>query len=190
MSQVPLNQWLAQANAGDVTAVGALLDYQRAELRRFAEEQLPPLARPRIDASDLVQQTCLSVFRSLAEFEGSDPAQFMAWVRKIHERNIKNAIRDHFLAQRRAVQREASVMEAGQMADTAPSPSELVRGADEREQLLKVLLQLPPEEQEILRLRYWDGCTLSTICQRQNLTRDAAAWLMQKALKRAKSLLE
>ena len=44
-------------------------------------------------------------------------------------------------------------------------------------QLLAVLLQLPDDEQTVLRLRYWDGCTLSEICQRLNLTRDAVAWI-------------
>src|SRR5437879_1725724 len=106
MTHVPLEQLLAKACAGDADAVGALLDYQRAELRKLAEEQLPPVVQKRIDASDLVQQTCLSVFQNIIDFDGIDPAQFNAWVRKIHERNIQNAIRDQMQAQRRAVQRE------------------------------------------------------------------------------------
>jgi RNA polymerase sigma factor (sigma-70 family) len=71
-----------------------------------------------------------------------------------------------------------------------PTPSELVRRDDERQQLLGVLLQLPDDEQAILRLRYWEGCTMAAVCERLNLTRDAAAWLMQKALRHAKKLME
>jgi RNA polymerase sigma-70 factor, ECF subfamily len=190
VSHDPFDQRLAQARAGDPDAVGDMLEIQRDDLRRRAEEQLPAGLQKRIDASDIVQQTCLSVFRSLAEFEGSDPAQFHAWVRKIHERNIQNAIRDQRRAQRRAVQRELPDTEPALLEDSAPSPSELVRHDDERQQLLSVLLQLADDEQTILRLRYWEGCTLSAICQRLGLSRDAAAWLMQKALKHAKSLLK
>lgn len=190
MSQVPLVQWLAQACAGDADAVGALLETQRAELHKLAQEQLPVVLHKRIDASDIVQQTCLSVFRSMADFEGAEPAQFIAWVKKIHERNIQNAIRDQLQTQSRSAQRELDDAQPALLADSAPSPSELVRHDDERQQLLSVLLQLPDDEQTILRLRYWEGCTLSAICQRMDLSRDAAAWLMQKALKRAKSLLK
>lgn len=190
MAELPLDQWLAQACAGDADAVGMLLDHQRLELRKLAEEQLPALVQKRIDASDLVQQTCLSVFRDIREFDGRDPAQFVAWVRKIHERNIQNAIRDQMQTQRRAAERESPAIEPAHVADPAPSPSELVRHADERQQLLAVLVQLPDDEQTVLRMRYWEDCTLAEICRRLNLTRDAVAWTMHKALRRAKTLMK
>jgi RNA polymerase sigma-70 factor, ECF subfamily len=189
MAQLPLDQWLARACTGDADAVGALLDQQRGELRKLAEEQLPALVQQRIDASDVVQQTCLSVVRDIREFDGRDPAQFVAWVRKIHERNIQNAIRDQLQAQRRDAERESPAAEPAHVADPAPSPSELVRHADERRQLLAVLLQLPDDEQAVLRLRYWEDCTLAEICRRLNLSREAAAWIMHKALRRAKTLM-
>jgi RNA polymerase sigma-70 factor, ECF subfamily len=190
VSADPLDQWLLRAQSGDGEAVDALLDLQRADLRRLAEDQMPAGLQKRIDASDLVQQTCLSVFRSLAEFEGADPAQFQAWVRKIHERNIQNAVRDQLQAQRRALQRESSDVSTSQLADPAPSASEVVSGDEERQRLDRVLCQLAQDEQAILRLRFWDGCTMPVICERLKLTRDAATWLMHKSLRRAKKLLE
>ncbi len=189
MTADPFEQRLKKACAGDADALGELLDHQRPELRRLAVEQLPPVIQKRIDASDLVQQTCLSVFRSLKDFEGIDPAQFVAWVRKIHERNIQNTIRDQLLAQRRAAVREAGDAESDGLADPGPSPSQLVRFSEERTRLLGVLRQLPDDEQAILQLRYWEGCTLVEICERLDLTRDAAAWLIHKALRRAKTFL-
>lgn len=190
MSANPVEQWLARAQAGDADAVDALLELQRSDLRRLAENQLPRGLEKRIDASDLVQQTCLSVFRSLAEFEGVDPVQFQAWVRKIHERNIQNAVRDQLQAQRRALQRESSDVSPSQLPDPAPSASEVVRRDEERERLDRVLCQLAADEQAILRLRFWDGCTMPVICERLNLSRDAAAWLMHKSLRKAKKLLD
>jgi RNA polymerase sigma-70 factor (ECF subfamily) len=190
MAPLPLDQCLVRACTGDADAVGQLLDQQRVELRKLAEEQLPALLQQRIDASDVVQQTCLSVFRDIREFDGRDPAQFVAWVRKIHERNIQNAIRDQLQTQRRAAERESPGTEPTGVPDPAPSPSELVRQDDERQKLLGVLLQLPEDEQAVLRLRYWEDCTLAEICRRLNLSRDAAAWTMHKALRRAKTLMK
>jgi RNA polymerase sigma-70 factor (ECF subfamily) len=190
MASLPWDQWLARACSGDADAVGELLDQQRVELRKLAEEQLPALLQQRIDASDVVQQTCLSVFRDIRDFDGRDPAQFVAWVRKIHERNIQNAIRDQMQTQRRAADRESPAAEPAHVADPTPSPSELVRHDDERQKLMAVLLQLPDDEQTVLRLRYWEDCTLAEICRRLNLTRAAAAWTMHKALKRSKSLMK
>lgn len=190
MSHETADQWLARARAGDADAAGALLDLQRDDLRRLAEEQLPAMVQQRVDASDVVQQTFLSVFRGLAEFDGTDPAQFHAWVRRIHERNIQNVVRDQLQAQRRTAEREAVDAEPGLLVDPRPTPSELVRRDDERQRLFGVLLQLPEDEQAILRLRYWEGCTMATVCEKLNFTRDAAAWLMEKALKHAKKLME
>ena len=54
---------IPRAQAGDVSALGRLLDLHRDYLRGVAVQQLAPQLNGRIDGSDIVQQTCLSVHK-------------------------------------------------------------------------------------------------------------------------------
>jgi len=85
---------IERAQGGDQAALGELLEKYRRYLWGLAERMLDDRAAARIDALDVVQQTCLSVHKQITEFQGHEPAQFAAWLRQIHERNIHNAARN------------------------------------------------------------------------------------------------
>ena len=104
---------LLRARTGDADAAGELLGKYREYLKVLAARHLDSPLAARIDASDLVQQTCLSVVRQLPKFEGNDEAAFVAWLKTIHEHNIQNAIRDHLRAEKRAAGREVGLGEHG-----------------------------------------------------------------------------
>jgi len=180
---------IEQARAGDEAALGSLLDLRRAPLRQIAENGLPDRLKARVDASDIVQQTCLSVFRQIAGFQGRDPAQFEAWVRQIHERNIQNAIRDQLRTQKRGDGREEALEgkeldESGQI-----SPSGHAMQREEAFRLATLLNRLPQEERDVLRLRYILGRTLADIAKELQLTREAVIWRMQQGMKRLRQWL-
>lgn len=178
---------LLRAQRGEADALGELLDIQRPDLRRLADRLLDDRIRGRLDASDLVQQTCLSVHKRMAEFEGTDPAQFVAWIRQVHEHNVRNAIRDHLHAGRRAAGREQPLGEVDAADAAAETPSRrLIRSEDET-RLRDALERLPPDEQHALRLRYIEGRTIADIAEDMGITRDALIWLMRRALRRIRS---
>src|SRR5580704_8652172 len=74
---------IKRARGGDHAALGELLEKYRRYLWGLADRMLDDRAAARIDASDVVQQTCLSVHKQITEFEGHDDAQFVAWLRQI-----------------------------------------------------------------------------------------------------------
>src|SRR5260221_5453684 len=74
------DELLAQAKQGDQLALGQLLELHRAYLKVLAERQLDRRLEARIDASDLIQQTCLSVFASFTQFAGQSEGEFAAWI--------------------------------------------------------------------------------------------------------------
>src|SRR5688572_28615999 len=104
---------LLRARAGDAEAAGELLEKYRAYLKVLAARNLDSPLAARIDASDLAQQTCMSVVRQFSQFQGSDEAAFVAWLKTIHEHNIQNAIRDHLRTEKRAAGREVGLGENG-----------------------------------------------------------------------------
>lgn len=165
-------------------ALASLLDAHRNHLRRLADQSLPERLKARVDASDIVQQTCLSVFRQIQHFEGGDSAQFLAWMARIQERNLQNVIRDQLHTQKRGDGREAPL--AADEAETASqnTPSQHAMRREEMAQLAHALQHLPAEEQDVLRLRYLDEQTLPQIAAQLELSKEAVVWRLQKGLKR------
>jgi RNA polymerase sigma-70 factor (ECF subfamily) len=173
---------IERARGGDQAALGELLEKYRGFLWGLADKLLDDRAAGRIDASDLVQQTCLSVHKQIAAFDGHDAAQFAAWLRQIHERNIRNAARNQLHAGKRAIDREKRVSEAEAYAARQTSPSQHMVRSEESIRLAQAIAQLPHDEQEALRRRYLDGESMVEIAAAMGLTKDALIWLMKSAM--------
>jgi RNA polymerase sigma-70 factor (ECF subfamily) len=181
-----ISEFLKRARTGDGSALGQLLQQLRPWLLDMARQQIDPRLRARLDESDLVQQTCLSIHRQMVRFDGSDPAQFMAWLKLVHENNIKNAARDQLKRQKRAAGREQSLASLADLPAAAlePSPSGQLAHLLEMNELTVHLESLPDQERKALQLRYFDGLKLSEVAERMGITKDAAVWLIQCGLKR------
>jgi RNA polymerase sigma-70 factor (ECF subfamily) len=173
---------IERARSGDQAALGELLEKYRGFLRGLADKLLDDRAAGRIDASDLVQQTCLSVHKQIAQFDGHDAPQFAAWLRQIHERNIRNAARNQLHAGKRAIDREKRVTDAEAFAARQTSPSQHAVRSEESVRLARAIAQLPQDEQEALRRRYLDGESMVEIAAAMGLTKDALVWLMKCAM--------
>ena len=133
------------ARNGDQAALGELLDGHRDYLRDMAHQQIDRRLARRLDASDVVQQTCLSVHNKIGEFVGRDVAQFVAWLRQIHEHNILNAARDHLLAQNRGVTRETPLADEDATPPKQTTASRFAIRSEERERLSQAIEHLPDD---------------------------------------------
>lgn len=182
-----------QARMGDAAALGELLETHRPYLRLLAERQLDPRLDARVDASDIVQQTCLSVHRGIKEFVGSDPVQFLAWLRQIHERNIQNAFRDHVKSMKRSIAREqASQSEFGGewAAARISSPSQRLMLGEDSVLLSTALESLTEDQRTAVRLKFLDGFSLAEISQQMNRSPDAIVSLVRRGLMQLRTILD
>ena len=173
---------IERARVGDRAALGELLEKYRGFLQGLADKLLDDRAAGRFDASDIVQQTCLSVHRQIAKFDGHDDAQFAAWLRQIHERNILNAARNQLHAGKRAIDREKRVSDAEAYAARQTTASQHLVRSEESARLARAIAQLPHDEQEALRRRYLEGESMLEIASALGLTKDALVWLMKRAM--------
>jgi RNA polymerase sigma-70 factor, ECF subfamily len=173
---------IERARVGDQAALGELLEKYRRYLWGLADKMLDDRVAARIDASDIVQQTCLSVHKQITEFEGNDDAQFAAWLRQIHERNIRNAARNLLHAGKRAIDREKRVSDAEAYAARQTTASQHAVRSEESARLAQAIAQLRQDEQEALRRRYLDGESMVEIATGMGLTKDALVWLMKRAM--------
>lgn len=177
---------IIRARNGDQDAVGELLEHYRGYLRVIAQRIIGERLGTRLDASDIVQQTCISAFGNIEDFGGGDADQFLAWLRTIHERNVKNALRDHVGAKKRSVTSEnsmASVVEAiGGIAIDESSPSQRLMRGEQAVQLARALQKLPEDQREAVRLRYLEGWSLAQISQHTGKTKFSVAGLVKRGL--------
>jgi RNA polymerase sigma-70 factor (ECF subfamily) len=180
---------IAKARAGDGEALGTLLDRHRDYLRGLAALKFNVKLQGRVDDSDIIQQTCLSVHKQIGQFVGKDPAEFVAWLRLIHERNIQNAARDQLLAKKRAAGRDVS-LEPAEIAGDEITPSQIVVRDEERERLRLAMKSLPEAEREIVNLRYFRSWSISQIAGSLGLTEDAVAWRLKCGMKMMKKNLK
>lgn len=104
-----VRELIRQARQGDAEALGRLLALYRAPLRARAERQLQQRVAVRVDASDVVQQTCLDAHRGFDRFLGQEEVELLAWLERILDHQVAGAIRHHVLLQKRDVRREQSL---------------------------------------------------------------------------------
>jgi RNA polymerase sigma-70 factor (ECF subfamily) len=184
---------LTRAREGDGEALGQLLKQHRPYLKVLALRTLDARVGPRLDASDIVQQTCLSVHRKIADFEG-DASQFLAWLRRIHECNIQNAFRDHVQLQKRSVGREQSVGQSDPAisdlaTSQATSPSQRLLLDEESVRLAAAVERLTEEQATAIRLKFLEGYPISEVAQRMDRSVDAVGALIRRGLVQLKRLL-
>lgn len=108
-----LFQLISKARSGDEAALGVILDQHRDQLRRMADKELNEKLSARVDASDIVQQTFLSVCNKVDQFKGESLQEFVAWIYEIHCHNIHDIAREHAGAEKRDVNREQTVNFSG-----------------------------------------------------------------------------
>lgn len=178
---------LHSANSGDDEALATLLEQIRPMLRAEAMKSLTE-ARARLDPSDIVQLTWWSAFRGFPRFEG-DVEAFIGWVRKIHDRNLKDAIRDQ-MAARRDLRREHGHDRIVDVPDgRTTSPSRRLARNEELERLEKCLVLLPAAQREAVRLRFYEGFSVSDIVRQLGRSETAVAGLIKRGLSRLRQLL-
>lgn len=187
-SEVLLNR----AFAGDMEAIGPLLDRFRPLLRARARESLPAPLLARIDESDVVQQTCLLVFRQFEQLRGRSVGEFVAWLLQVHRHNLLNMVDHHRGAAKRAVDREHA--DDGQAAANIPgqltSPSQKAVRGERRRQLEDAIDQLPGGQREAVRLRFLEEASLAEIAQRLDRSEDAVAGLLKRGMAQLKRILK
>ncbi len=182
-STAELTELIERARDGDEDALGRILQNHRDWLRVAAEKELDGPLAARVDASDVIQQTFLSACNQIGQFQGGTNAEFAAWLGKIHERNIQDAVRQHVAAQKRSIDREepANIQQAAVDRD-ASTPSQRAIRDEQTLRLSEILDRLPADQAEAVRLRHLEGRSLAQIAAQMSKSNDAVASLLKRGV--------
>ena len=153
------------------TAFRAIYDRYFEDIARYCMRRLPVA-----DAHDAVAEVFLVAWRRIGSMPEADDA--LPWLYGV----ARNVVRNSTRAGRRSRRLEVKVQ--AQPAYPDPGPEVQVVRHEEDEELLAALGRLKPNDQEVLRLRAYEGLTVPQISLVLGCSEEAAKKRVARALKR------
>ncbi len=170
-----------RAQAGDSDAFAELYAATYQKQYRFAYSYL----KDEYLAQDAVQETYISVLKGLGKLK--DPRLFVSWLNQI-------SFRVCFQIQKRQTRFDA---ETSLYQDTAPTlldqsrdPERQVIHIDEKEYLVKQILNLPFSESQAITLKYINNMTLDDIADMMDISRSSVKRYLASGKKRLSKILQ
>jgi RNA polymerase sigma-70 factor (ECF subfamily) len=184
---------LELAQAGDRGACEELLARYRPELCRFLNWRLDARLQPRVDASDVVQETQLEVFQRLADFLARRPMPFRLWLRKTAYERLLKVRKRHLLAEQRTVVREAPAPAFLRLAEyllaSGSTPSQRLDREERAVRVRRAVARLPDADREVLLRRTIEGLAFADIGSALGISAVVARKRYGRALLRLHTLL-
>lgn len=196
---LPFDELLARAKAGQSAALGALLEWYVKYLTILASTQMDVRVRRRVSPSDVVQETLLAAHRDFADFRGSSQGELLAWLRQILIHSLHRTIDRHIKAEKRDVRRDISIDHASQrleesacrLANRLPaagdSPSAAMQRREGAIEFANRLSDLSPAYREVIVLRILHGLSFDEIAERMGRSGGAVRMLWLRALSSLKT---
>jgi len=187
------DQSVARAVAGDETAITALLECHGLHVRAGLERSYRRRLNGQVDLDDVMQVTYLEAFLRIRSFVPGGPNAFEAWLRRIAENNIRDAIRKADGDARRCAD---TCLPAGGEGNAFADPvactgmPSRVAGKNESRCLLEAaLLQLPDDYERVLRLYDLEGHSGPEVARLMGRSHGAIKMLVARARDRLGELL-
>jgi RNA polymerase sigma-70 factor (ECF subfamily) len=196
------NQLLIErALTGDESALAALFDGYRSQLRRMIRLRLDRRLSGRVDSSDVLQEAYLDVRKRLDEYARDRAAMpFHLWLRLVAGQRLTDVHRFHLGAQMRDAGQEvslhrgpfpqaSSVSLAAQLLGKMTSASHAAIRAEHKLIVQEALNGMDPIDREVLALRHFEHLSNDETALVLGLTKSAASNRYIRALKRLKEIL-
>ncbi|HEV3260189.1 MAG TPA: sigma-70 family RNA polymerase sigma factor [Gemmataceae bacterium] len=173
------------------------LEHYREYLRLLARLQIDPRLRPKLDPSDIVQETLLKAHEKREQFRGTTDAEMAAWLRRILANQLAAELRK-FGRQQRDMALEQSLEEAVEkssvrleewLAAEHSGPADLVLRNEQLLRLAEALSQLPEDQALALEMRHLQGCPVAEISAQMGRSEAAVTGLLRRGLKKLRELL-
>jgi RNA polymerase sigma-70 factor, ECF subfamily len=104
-----IEDMLPLAKAGDLQAIGAVLDGFRTYMTLLARIQIGRQLQAKADPDDVVQEAFLDAYRQFGNFRGETVDELAAWLRKILAGHLAQLVRRYCATEARDVRLEYSI---------------------------------------------------------------------------------
>ncbi len=179
---------VARVKGGDREAFSGLFDKYRRRLAVVVYYKLGADLRASCEVDDIIQETLLRAWRDIEQFRYRAPGSFMSWLASIADHVIIDAARYGDRERRRAAA-VVPLSQAPEAADTR-TPSRLLAQKEGAAALLDRLNALPEDYRQAILLAKIEGLSTAELAERLGKSREAAALLLHRAVKRFRALSE
>jgi RNA polymerase sigma-70 factor (ECF subfamily) len=197
-------QLIRRAETQDADAIAELMAMHRDRLRRMVAVRLDKRVYPRVDPSDVVQETMLKAVAKMPEYLKDRPIEFYPWLRQLAWEQMVDSFRKHVKAQCRSVDREidldgdllpslpdqSTAMLAEILVAKQSSPSQRIHLNHIQDHVSKALGAINPAYREVLVMRYLEELSLREIAECLDASESAIKSRHVRALKQLAMALE
>jgi RNA polymerase sigma-70 factor (ECF subfamily) len=179
-----LGALLERCRTGDPEALNALLGKLRPYLRLLVRSQLGPDLGRQPDASDLVQESLLRIYRGFSQFAGQNVPELLGWVGQIANHVVVSWER-HQGAGKRNHRREVCGTRflAGAFSGDSTPEQRLMRD-EEAARLAEAMERLPEAYREVIQARVFDQLSFANVSERTGKSVGALRVLCLRAIQR------
>jgi RNA polymerase sigma-70 factor, ECF subfamily len=186
---------LGRAARGDADALTALLNRHGPAVRRRLV--INPLWQAVLDPADVMQVTYLEAFLRIHQLEARDGEGFRAWLDRLAQNNLRDAIRELEAQKRPDPRRQvvrgpendsaATLLET--LSDGGPTASHIAASRESKQALEDALCRLPPMYAQVVRLHDLDGQSVGGVGMAMDRSPGSVCMLRARALDRLRELL-
>ncbi len=192
---------LRDATNGDMTAVRKLFEKHRDRLRKMIAMRLDRRLSPRLDPSDIVQETLADAARKLPGYLRDRPLPFYPWLYRLAAERVVRTHREHVKSSVRGIRREQRI--DGPLRDTAnatllidrltandTTPGRCAACAERQRIVATAMSRIDEADREVLGLRYVDQLAFDEIAAVLGIGLSAANMRHLRALRRLRDMLK
>jgi RNA polymerase sigma-70 factor, ECF subfamily len=196
-----IDELLGEASRGDVQAIRQLMEKHRGRLRKMIAARLDPRLAPRMDPSDVVQETLADAARRLPDYLRERPLPFYPWLYRLAADRLARTHKHHVVSTVRGVGREESLEGPShdettltrlvdRLTANETTPGRRMVREERRVLLARAIERLGEADREILGLRYLDQLAFDEIAAVLEIGLGAAKMRHLRAVDRLRGLLE
>lgn len=186
---------VARAVSGNRDALVELLDRHGPSVERSL--RISAAWQGRLDAADVMQVTYLEAFLRIATFDSERADAFPAWLRRIAEHNLLDAIRELESERNRSAPRRVRAFGAEEsyvalldvLSGSGGTPSQSVRREEAGAMLAEAIDRLPADYAKALRLYDLEGRLIDEVAAEMGRSPGAVHMLRLRAHERLRELL-
>jgi RNA polymerase sigma-70 factor, ECF subfamily len=182
---------VSRALEGDEVAFQQLFEKNRSRLKKTIACRMDRRLAPRIDASDIIQETYLEAVKRWPRYIKQKTMPFYLWLRWIARERIIDLHRHHLGAGKRAITREVPLLPTESSASlaitllaSAPTPSRNLAQKELADMLHTALGGLDADDRELILAHDFEGLTIPETAQALSITDAAAQKRYTRALDR------
>ncbi|AZB32067.1 MULTISPECIES: RNA polymerase sigma factor [Chryseobacterium] len=173
---------------GDEEALSTLIHRHQRELFTFILYKI----NDQDLANDIFQDTFIKIIVMLKEGRYNEEGKFILWAKRI----AQNLIIDHFRAKAKNIKVSETTFESDEFSifDLIREPSENIEdqlvSLQIQEDLLKMLQFLPENQQEVIKLRFFDGLSFKEIADHTDMSINTTLGRVRYALINLRKIME